>query len=296
MTMLVLYIGNLTLDNLDGRLRVGGSGYYGGRALAEGFGANVYALTHVDKKYRGLIVGIASAYGIKILDIESDEMPIFVIRNGKTVEFKGASHKIPAHIIEAYLKFLNADITVIAPVMREIEPDFIGIVREYKGTIFSIDIQGFVRSLCNGSIKCVWNKKLDDVLAQADVVHGNLVEFCFTSSEKEALRHISSISTTSKTAFLVSLDQRGTYVVHNGEIFYIPSLPVNKVDDVGAGDILLAVASYFRAKGLSVLESAVRGVIAASLKVENAYETWFHMDEIETWYGSHIKKIQMVSL
>ena len=84
--------------------------------------------------------------------------------------------------------------------------------------------------------------------------------------------------------------------MYSGEIFYIPSLSVNTVDDVGAGDVLLAVASYYRARNESILSSSVKGVIAASLKVENAYRDWFDRETIESIAQNHERMIKVVNI
>lgn len=295
--MKALFIGNLTLDIFENNLRVGGPGFYGGRALSEGFNAEVYALTNVDVDYRGLILGIANVYGIKILEIENKGMPMFRISGGKAVEFSGISHKIPSHIIESSIKIIGFDMVVLAPIMNEISVDVITIIKDNSSILLSADIQGFVRSMSNGNIICSWNKDLDEKLLLLDVVHGNIVEYCFTNNEKMVLKNIVDLSSTCKTLFLVSLDQRGTYAAHRGEIFYVPSLPVKAIDDVGAGDILLAVTSYYRAMNSSIIDAVVKGVIAASLKVENAYKMkWFDLESIETIYEEHVKKIKVINI
>ncbi|MEM1644308.1 MAG: PfkB family carbohydrate kinase [Ignisphaera sp.] len=295
--MKALFIGNLTLDIFGNNLRVGGPGFYGGRALSEGFNVEVYVLTNVDVDYRGLILGTANIYGIKILEIENKGMPMFRISGGKAVEFNGISHKITNYVIESSIKIVGFDIVILAPIMNEVDVDAITIIKDNTSSLLSADIQGFVRSMNNDKIICAWNKDLEEKLLLLDVVHGNIIEYCFTDNEKMMLKSISDLSSTCKTLFLVSLDQRGTYAIHRGEIIYVPSLPVNAVDDVGAGDILLAVTSYYRAMNNSVVDAVVKGVIAASLKVENAYKMkWFDPEFIETMYDEHVKKIKVINI
>ncbi|MEM2511923.1 MAG: PfkB family carbohydrate kinase [Ignisphaera sp.] len=295
--MKALFIGNLTLDIFENNLRVGGPGFYGGRALSEGFNVEVYALTNVDRYYRGLILGIANIYGIKILELENKGMPMFRISSGKATEFSGTSHKIPNHIIESSIKIIGFDIVTLAPIMNEVSIDAVTIIKSNSQSLLSADIQGFVRSMIDNKIICIWSKDLGEKLMLFDIIHGNVAEYCFTNDERIVLKNIADLSSTCETLFLASLDQRGTYAIHRGEIIYVPSVPVKPVEDVGAGDILLAVTSYYRAIGNPVIEAVVKGVIAASLKVENAYKMrWFDLEHIETIYNEHVRKIEGINL
>uniref|UniRef100_A0A7C4D1I4 Carbohydrate kinase PfkB domain-containing protein n=1 Tax=Ignisphaera aggregans TaxID=334771 RepID=A0A7C4D1I4_9CREN len=289
----------MTLDKVGERLKVGGSGYYGGRALATYLDVETYVLTNVDKNYRGLVLGLLNSYGIKVFEIKSNGMPIFIISSGKAIEFQGTSSKISKEIIESYLKVGGFSIVIIAPIMREIDIDSIYILEDFSRStinVVALDIQGFVRNVVDNRITCEWIEDLELILRYVDIVHGNIKEFCFAKEELMVVKNIKELSTTLDTAFLVSLDARGTYLVYSGEIFYIPSLSVNTVDDVGAGDVLLAVASYYRARNESILSSSVKGVIAASLKVENAYRDWFDRETIESIAQNHERMIKVVNI
>ncbi|MCC6016791.1 MAG: PfkB family carbohydrate kinase [Desulfurococcaceae archaeon] len=295
--MKALLVGNLTIDIIEGSVyRVGGTGFYGGRALAEGFGVKVYVLSNVDKSYRSLVTDTMSSYGIEVIDIESESMPLFIIVKGKAREFKGASPTIPINLVKDYIESLNPEIILLVPIMRELDIDAISIVRQHFKGVLSIDIQGFVRAVKNSMILCVWSEDLEKSLVLVDVVHGNISEFCFSDDEMFILRKVMNMSTTCNTLYLVSLDQRGTYAIHKGEIFYIPPLSITPLDDVGAGDILLAITSYYMAKGEDVLQATVKGVIAASLKVANAYTKWFNRNDIESRYAEHMNKVRVPSI
>lgn len=294
--MKALFVGNLTIDIIENVYRVGGSGFYGGRALAEGFEIEVHILTNVSKRYRDIVLKTLTIYGVKVIEIESEIMPLFAISKGKAKEFYGGSPMIPINAIENHIKSLNPEIVLMTPIMNELDPDSISVVRQWFKGILSVDIQGFVRTLSNKEIRCAWVKGLEEKMVLADIVHGNLEEFCFTSSEIDVLKRIVDLSTVSRATYLVSLDQRGTYAVHKGEAFYIPALPVKPVDDVGAGDVLLATASYYRAIGEHIVKAIVKAVVAASLKVGNAYTRWFKVDDIESIYRELMEKIKVVNI
>lgn len=294
--MRALFIGNITLDILNNGVRVGGTGFYGGRALSEYLGVETYVLSHISRSHRELVLSTLGNYGIRVIELEAEHMPMFIIKNGKAVQFQGSSPKIPKEIVEKHIRLSKFDIIVLAPIMRELDVDTIELLNKHKNSVISMDIQGFVRTVAGGKILCEWSNTLERALAYMDIVHGNIAEFCFSINEKNIVRYIAGISTVYRTAFLISLDYRGTYMVYKGDILYIPPLTVNIIDDVGAGDILLAITSYFKAKGEPLLYAVVKGVIAASLKVENAYRSWFNKELLEELMQDHLNKVQAVNL
>ncbi len=294
--MKAVFIGNITIDDIDGRYRVGGSGYYGGRALAEYLNVEVYIATHIADTVRGLIRGILDLYGIKVIELGADNTPIFIISNGKAVGFRGASPTIDIEAVKMYTKMYRFDIVYITPIMNEILEHQIAYVKEFNSKVTAIDIQGFVRERYDDAIKCVWKWGSEEVLLNVDIVHGNIKEFCFTDREADIIKHVKDLSSASKTVFLVSLDYRGLYLVSNGEALYIPSLSVKSIDDVGAGDILLAVTGYFKAMDMNTLESVARGVVAAALKTENAYKEWFNRELLEMYSRELIESVRRVDI
>lgn len=291
-----LFIGNITIDDLNGQYRVGGSGYYGGRALAEYLDTEVHVATHISDNFRGLIKGVLDLYGIKVIELGANATPIFIISNGRAVGFKGSSPLIDIEVLEWYIKIHRFDMIYITPIMNEVSEQQISRIKEFKPKVVAMDIQGFVRERYDEAIKCLWKWDSEETLLNADIVHGNIREFCFSDNEAEVLKHTKSISTIGRTSFLVSLDYRGLYLVHNNEILYIPSLSVKTVDDVGAGDILLAVSGYFKAMGMGVVESVVRGVAAAALKTENAYREWFSKELLDRYGSELIELIKTINI
>lgn len=272
-----LIVGNLTMDELDsGVLTLGGPGYYGGRALAEFLGADVYLFTALSQELRNVAVSTLGSYGISIVSKIARGCPIFVIRGGKAVAFKGVSPKISANDLLAFLQRNPFNVVILSPVMREVEvTEGLSIIREIHA-VKGMDLQGFVRFVRNGNLITEWRQQLVELMTNVDVVHGNLTEYCFSSELEKVLGAVRELSSCSKSLYLISLDERGLYIALQGDVIYVPpTLPSPPVSDVGAGDVLLAVTSYFMAKGKSPLEAALLGASAAIMKVCNAYGKWF---------------------
>jgi sugar/nucleoside kinase (ribokinase family) len=294
--MKILIVGNITIDEIGDRIRVGGTGYYGGKALAEYLNEEVYVATNIDENFRGLIKGVLESSGIRVIELGENATPVFVISGGKAVGFKGRSPRIKLQDLEHYTKIYRFDVIVLGPIMREIELQEIPVAASWSPKILSLDIQGVVRRVEDSSITLRWSKEIEEYLSYLDVVHGNLREFCFSNNLSEVLRTVREWSTSIKTVILVSLDEKGLYLIHRGEVLYIRPLHVNVVDEVGAGDILLTVTSYYMAKGLTPLAAALRGAAAAMLKVENAYREWFNAELIESYAKELEPHVEALSL
>ena len=292
-----LFLGNITIDRVeDHRIRVGGSGLYGGIALAEYLGAEVYVYTSVDEVYGPMIRSVLNSYGIAVLCKQCSSPTIFVIRGGKAVDIGGTGCKILMEEALSAVKVVRPKIILCTPVYRELDPYIVAeLNREVGGAaILSMDIQGFVRIKECDRIGCMWSKDLEKAMLETNLAHGNISEYCFASSEHEVVARLRDLSSCAKGAIVASLDDRGCYVAIKGEVFRIPAPRVNAMDEVGAGDVLTAVASYFIASGHGYLESVARGVVAASLKTENPYGRWFDKESIENLSRELMKLIEAV--
>jgi sugar/nucleoside kinase (ribokinase family) len=294
--MRILIAGNVTVDEISGRVRVGGTGYYGGRALAECFGEEVYVATHVDESLRGLIIGTLNTYGVRVIELSNSATPIFIIENGKAVGFKGKSPKIRFADLEPYTKIYRFDAIILGPILQEIDLNELGIAVSWGYRVISLDIQGVVREVIDTSLKLKWSKYLEKAFEYLDIVHGNIREFCFSEDLQHVLKTVKEWSSAMKTLFLVSLDEKGLYMIRRGEVLYTKPPQINTVDEVGAGDILLATTSYYMAKGLDPLTSALRGMAAAILKIENAYRDWFTAQQVEQISKELVAQTQAVAI
>ncbi len=276
----VLFIGNITIDLIDGyRVRIGGSGFYGGIALSEYLGSSVHVLSSVDDAHGPMIRSALESYGIKLLKKLCTDVTTFVIEGGKAKSILKKGCVLEEEEALMALNLVKPDILLITPVINEVSIELAkNLLNSFRGTK-ALDIQGFVREPSTNGLACSWKEGLEELLGISTVVHGNLSEFCIG---KNIIQWLSDVTSTSDSVILASRDALGCYVAYRGEVYSIPAPPVNAVDDIGAGDVLTAVTSYYIHKGLNPLDASCRGVAAASLKVENAYSSWFDLESIES--------------
>lgn len=294
--MRVVLVGSATIDVVDGDVRVGGSVYYGGLALSKYLHDEAHAVTLVDECSASLILKSFSSVGVVPHLVRCGKVPHFTISGGKVVDVVAGECRIPADVVEGVLEEVRPDILVVAPVYREIEIS--GYLRLLGGLsqvkVKSLDIQGLVRSVGDGSIECVWSNELFKMMGLVNLTHGNLKEFCFSGGEEAVVKQLLENESLRGSAVAVTMDSRGLYLVADGKVFEISSLKVVGADEVGAGDVFTAVASHYMAAGEDLLEAVVRGVVAASLKVSRAAGDWFNVEELRERFSEVVVRQHVI--
>ncbi len=286
MSLKCMVIGNITLDMVGETYRVGGPGYYGGRALKL-LGCNVYLVTSISNKYYELFKKLYDWF--QIIEYSCDRQTIFYISSGRATDLLEEGCRIPLDYLVDIVVKTRPDILVFSPVYREIGYEHIVSTSKHAGAI-GLDIQGFTRRVLNG-ITNIWDDKLFEIAGYVSVVHGNIREYCFTDSFREIFNKLSKTAGKYDTYFQVSMDERGLYLVGPDKIIYYPPAVINVVDDIGAGDILLAVTTYYIGLGHNVEEATLYGLAAAVNKISSSNNTWFHIDDLEDFVENYRDKI-----
>ena len=271
-----LIVGNLTLDKIGDKLRIGGPGLYGGWALYL-LGCKVHVLTSMNSTYRRLFRGLMDKFVFH--EYNCGSLPIFIIREGRAVGLDKQGCRIDWCFIEQVINDVKPDILIFTPVYHEIEPHDL---KNYRGSfkVVALDIQGLTRRLVDDKIVNIWDNVFFKILSFFDIVHGNIRELSFADEVNEVLMKLRDYSMEAGNAFLVSMDEKGLYLVYDGKILYFPPMKVKVYNDVGAGDVLLAVTSYYYALGYDIVNATKHGLAATLLKIESVNSKWFNEEEV----------------
>ncbi len=292
--MRALIVGSATIDDFGSAFRVGGSVYYGGKALKMLPNVDVHVLTPIDKLYEEVILETFKMEGINIHSLKCESLPVFIIRSGRALGLKSRGCVIDIKEVVNIVKYLSPDILLLAPVFKELSVEsvsqLLNVVKE-DDIVISIDIQGLVREVDDNSILCVWDSRLFNVINEVNLTHGNLREFCFSSDITTVLHTLQTVIKTSKASIAVTMDDKGLFLIAEGMSYEIPALKIDVVDEVGAGDVFTAVSTYYLALKNSPLTASIKGSIAAALKVSKPYSRWFTEEEINTYFSKFIEKI-----
>ncbi|MEM2854631.1 MAG: PfkB family carbohydrate kinase [Desulfurococcaceae archaeon] len=294
-----LLIGNISLDLINGGVRLGGSVLYGGIALSS-LKAHVVIATHLDEAHRYLVEDLLRTFGIRALLKDCRKLPTFIIGKGKAlgVEAEGCVHDL--RTLASVVSDLKPTLVLLVPVLREINvSDSLELINTARGVgarVIGIDLQGYVRSVKDRGLECSWSEDLWSLLEKATIVHGNLREFCFNKDFNKVVKELAEAAKSLRnTVIVASMDDEGAYIIIQGEVIKIPPLIIEAqaVDDVGAGDVLLAIASYYMAKGLTSIEAVTRGTVAASLKVARGLlQQWFTVDELNNYSNAILRRLK----
>jgi len=283
-----LIVGDLTLDLVEERkLRVGGPGYYGGWALKL-LEVEVYLLTSMSSEYRRYFNEVYAEFNI--YENPCGSIPIFAIVGGRATRVLRRGCSIPADLFKKVYREIEPEILIFSPVLGEVKNEVLASAHAYRlAEVLSLDIQGLVREVRNDSIANKWSPTILDLFGYVDIIHGNVREFTIKRGLNELLGILEDYSSHRNKLFLVSMDEKGLYMVYRGCSKYIPPVRVKAIDEVGAGDVLLAVTSYYKARGYNEYDATMKGVLAASLKVAAKSKKWFNKKVLDSLDPSRIK-------
>jgi len=274
--VLCLVVGNLTLDYVNGDVRIGGASFYGGWSLYL-LGCETHVVTSLSSRYLDLIRDFAGK--VRVHYQPCSGLTAFALKNGRAAGLLNPGCRIEWGFVEEVVEALSPDIVVYAPVYRELD------TREFKSSrgkagVVSLDLQGFTRRAVSGSIHNVWEESFESILEKVDLVHGNVREYCFADSLEAILLAVKSMCEKHGNSHQVSMDSNGLYLVTGSTVYFYPPHRLSVVDDVGAGDVLLVATSYYLARGLDVLDATRFGVAAALLKISSTGLQWFDENRV----------------
>lgn len=229
--MKCLVLGNLVKDIIvtgsNKELRMGGGAYYSALALS-GF-CDVEVWTRVGDDFPGEWLEELEKLGITLRLFPSCSTTVYELRytpSGRELFLRSVAEPLKA------LPGTGHDVVIVNPVAGEIPP---WLVREaiMRFPFVSLDVQGFVRRTTPG--------KVDYSTVDASFVSGAKV---LHADEREA-KHLLNFSPGDVEVFLVSRGEERGRAYLKGRAYEFEPLRVDVLDTTGAGDVFLAVFSYF---------------------------------------------------
>jgi len=225
---------------------------------------------------------------------------IFVIKGGRAVRIENKGCILSCEELDNLLDEVKPEIIIFAPVLNEINECMVRLVKDKEYVkVKTLDLQGFTRKVSdNGEISYRWSNEYNRIFNYVDLIHGNYYEYKSISSTYglgSTLYSIKSLSERVSAGLALSIGGLGLYLLYRGEAYYVPALKVDVADEVGAGDVFLSISSYYMVSN-NLLDSVVYGVIAGSLKVTNAYKSWFSREDLDRIHSVHRRKVVKISV
>ena len=228
--------------------RAGGGAYYSALALSKF--CNVVVLTKVGGSFPISWLEELEAQGISVIIIPSEKSTTYKLHytseNERTLEL--LSRADPFYPEE--LPKEKFDMVLLNPVANEIPLDALN---NFKDKYLTIDIQGFLREIKNMRVRL---KDIDaSFLKPAHIIHADVNES----------QHLKNMKPEEFEVLLISNGPESGTAYHKGHKYVYKPLRKKIKESTGAGDIFLAVFSYFYKK-YSFIQA---------LKMANAFTTTF---------------------
>jgi sugar/nucleoside kinase (ribokinase family) len=248
-------VGHLTVDELAGGLRPGGSALYAGLFAHR----------------QGLRVGLLTSYGpdfpfdvlppeIEVVAVPASATTRFALDyrpEGRRLTLKGRAARLePAHLPP---HFAEAGIAYLCPVADEVAP---ALVRAFPDAAIGVGAQGWCRVWDReGMVTMRPRPEPAPVLARAQAL--------FLSSDDVAGWETQALALYQDVPLgALTFAERGAVLFVNGEREVVPPAPATEVEPTGAGDVFAAAFLLrYNASGDPV-EAASYAALAGALTVE----------------------------
>lgn len=252
-------VGHITLDELDGVLRIGGGVSYGS-TFAAGLGLRTMVVSRVGRDLTDELLDPLIRTGVDLSGIKRtcEKTTRFVIKLGSSRQISKLAYRCDP-LTPSDLEEIRAGVIHLATVAGEVNRDIASLAMSL-GSLVLLDLQGVVRKFTNGL-------ELDGKLAEEFkgldlVVHVDFEEARAITGEEDPMNAAECLSSMFWTSS-VTMGREGA-VISSPEGLVIARAPkVKALDDVGAGDVFTAALGIALWRGYS-LEDAVRFSVAAS--------------------------------
>lgn len=245
----------------------GGTVYYFGKALRN--------MSHDNFR---LVVGVGEDALPTVSDLERDGLSVTVIPSSRTVCFENRygsdmNHRTQRVLAKAdpftadNLADVRADIYHLGTLLAD---DFgVDVIRDLSSRgIVSVDIQGYLRSVENESVKAVDYADKLKALPYIDILKANEHEMETVTGESDPREAARILSDWGAKEVLLTLGDRGSLIYSGGVYHQIPAYPVdNPVDATGCGDTYMAGYLYKRSRGAGIEEAGKFAAAICSLKL-----------------------------
>ena len=248
-------VGHLTVDEVDGALRPGGSALYAG-LLGHRLGLRVGILTSVGPDFPADVLPPE----IDLAVVPAPATTRFVLDYtpaGRTITLKARATLLGPEDLPP--RFARTGITYLAPVANEVAADLAG---AFPDAAVGVGAQGWCRGWDgDGRVGTRPWVDADGVLARAQAL--------FLSSDDIAGWEAAALELYQRVPLgALTFAARGAALFVNGERYHVPPAPAVEIEPTGAGDVFAAAFLIrYNATG-DPWEAAAFAAVAGALTVE----------------------------
>jgi sugar/nucleoside kinase (ribokinase family) len=213
-------------------------------------------------------------YGVDLVNVKVSDSTggfklIYDSKGNRTLDVLGVAGKI--HIEDLTSECLSSKTILIAPILQEIDLNFLKVLREKTDAKIFLDPQGMIREMGrHDRIRATCTRERAIAITQlVDVIKPN-------EHEAKTLTGVESHCTAARLLTewggkisIVTLAERGSLISKGKNFLRIPPYKTSAIDPTGAGDTYIGAFITKFLENTSLFECGVFASAAASIKVEH---------------------------
>jgi len=273
--MYIFFIGHIVLDTIQKKSKniesIGGTVVYGS-VTASRLGFKNSIISYVGKDFPEHYFSFLTSNNVGIDYIK-------IAKKYSTTRFKLIYDKNGQRKLVLLSKCKNITIEdiilkngiyFVVPVIGEVSLDILKKIYKYSSFVVT-DIQGFIRKTDrDGIIYLDADEEINKIFKYTHILHAEFNEAKIITGENSLKGILRTLKQNTLNITLLTLGERGSYVIHNKKIFFIPSIPVkNVIDPTGTGDVYTTTFAIDYFKNKDVFKASSLSTAAASYLVED---------------------------
>ncbi|MDH7564022.1 MAG: PfkB family carbohydrate kinase [Candidatus Bathyarchaeota archaeon] len=235
---------------------------------------NVALIGSIGKDYYSRFLNDLDKYGIKSPKIKISQETggfklVYPTVGDRTLEVLGVAGKITAEDVPE--ECLDARYILIGPILQEVDLHLVRFLKENTKAKIFLDPQGLVRKIGfqNRVLYDSRKETMKEIVSLVDFVKPNEHEAVVITETDDPAASVKILSEWGAPVAIVTLAERGSIVLSEGEIAKIPPYETIAPDPTGAGDVYAGSFIYEHSRTGEVLASCLFASAGASIMVEH---------------------------
>ncbi len=166
----------------------------------------------------------------------------------------------------------QADWVVIAPILGEVDHDYIRRIKDNTPAKIFLDPQGILRHSSDGKIEHSKLPDTEQIVSMCNIVKPNELECKVMTGidpREDYKTPAQMIKSWGAEVVVITLAEKGSIVYDGEEFFEIPAYPADEKDATGAGDTYAAGFMYGVIRGYALPDCGILGTAVASVMIEH---------------------------
>jgi sugar/nucleoside kinase (ribokinase family) len=166
----------------------------------------------------------------------------------------------------------RSDWIIFGPILRELDLDYVKMVKAKTGAKVLVDPQGFIRRSNNGKIEHNRTSEIEEIASLAHVFKPNEMECKVLTGidpREDCETPAKMIKSWGSDLVIITLAEEGSVIYDGNEFFHIPAYETDPLDSTGAGDTYAAGLVYALDRGYGYFEAGCFAGCVSSIMIEN---------------------------